>query len=444
MDQDGFTANDKHILRELAKKNLEYANSQKNLETIRLWYKHNACQGERPMVHIELNTFWDEVVPKRLECQSEAARWLEKELYNDMVNFELFGDDRPVLDYFPVRIRAGFLPFGIQPEATYANEGLGYHVEPVIRDLEQDFHLLGESQMPTGPYFDTKLKDMASETFGDILPPKLVLGSVYSCPCSAILALMGMETMFMSMYDYPELFHKMMSQYTNDTLRLFDHMEKEGLILPTVGGENLTMGSFCYTNELPGAISDLNGLGRAEKCPASGTFSAIDKSDLNRNCSKTAGTVADIWGHMNCQEAAGLSQDMFAEFIFPYYKKISDRFGMLSYGCCEAVHPQWDSLKTLENLRKLSISPWCDEEFMGDELRGTKIIYHRKPAPHYIGVGTALDEDAVRADIRRTIKAARGCTLEITQRDVYSINHDEEKVRRYVEIIHEECSRHES
>ena len=32
------------------------------------------------------------------------------------------------------------------------------------------------------------------------------------------------------------------------------------------------------------AISDSNELGRAEKCPASGTFSATDKHDLNRNC----------------------------------------------------------------------------------------------------------------------------------------------------------------
>lgn len=409
MGQNAITANDKHILCELAKKNLEYANSPKNLENIRLWYKHNACKGERPMVHIELNTFWDEVVPKRLKCQGEAARWLEAELYNGMVNFELFGDDKPVLDYFPVRIRANFLPFGIQPESTVADEGLGYHVEPAIRDLEQDFHLLGESTMPTGPYYDTAFKDMADETFGKILPTKLVIGSINSFPSSAILWLMGMETMFVSMYDYPELFHKMMDQYANDTLKFFRHMENEGIILPTVGGETLTMGSFCYTDELPQEVK----------------------------------TVADVWGHMNCQEATGLSQEMFAEFMFPYYKKISDSFGMLSYGCCEAVHPQWDSLKTLENLRKISISPWCDEEFMGNELRGTKIIYHRKPAPHYIGVDTVLDEDAVRADIRRTVKAVRGCTLEISQRDVYSINHDEEKVRRFVEIIHEECSAHE-
>ena len=402
-------ANDKHILQELARKQLEFFYSPKNQENIRHWYLNNACKGERPMVHIELGTFWPEIVPPRLVCQSEAGRKLEAELHNNMVNLELFDDDKPVPGFFPVRVHAHFLPFGIQPQRTVADEGLGFHVEPAIRDLEQDFHLLGEPEMPAGPFYDTQLMDLAQDTFGKILPARLRHGSINSYPSSAILGLMGMETMFISMYDYPDLFHKMMDRYANDTLRLYDHMEKEGIVLPTTDGMVLSHGSFCYTDELP------------------------------QNASK----VKQVWGHMNCQEATGMSQDMFAEFMFPYYKKIADRFALLSYGCCEAVHPQWESLKTLGNLRKISISPWCDEEFMGSELRGTNIVYHRKPPPHYIGVGTVLDEDAVRADIRRTVKAARGCTLEISQRDVYSVNHDVEKVRRYVEIIREECSRHE-
>lgn len=404
-----ISASEKNILRELAKKRLEYANSPQNLENIRLWYKHNDCRGERPMVHVELNTFRHEVVPQRMKCQSENARWLESDLLSGMLNFELFGDDRPVLAYFPIPVQAWFTPFGLETKREVADEGLGFHIEPVINDLEQDFHLLGESPIFQGPYFNAALTDMADETFGDILPTKRILNSVYSCPTYEILARMGMETMFMSMYDYPELFHKMMSQYADDTLRLFDHMENEGLILPTVDGENLTMGSFCYTNDLP----------------------------------KTATTVGDVWGHMNCQEGTGLSAEMFAEFIFPYYKKIADRFGLLSYGCCEAVDPQWDSLSKFTNLRKVSVSPWCNEEFMGEQLQGKKIIYQRKPAPNFIGIGTGLDEDAVRADIRRTVKAARSCPLEIGQRDVYSINHDVEKVHRYVQIIKEECGRHD-
>ena len=57
-------------------------------------------------------------------------------------------------------------------------------------------------------------------------------------------------------------------------------------------------------------------------------------------------------------------------------------------------------------------------------------------------MGEQLDEDAVRAHIDETLEAAKGCKLEITQRDVYTINHDISKARRYVAIIREEIEKH--
>lgn len=40
---------------------------------------------------------------------------------------------------------------------------------------------------------------------------------------------------------------------------------------------------------------------------------------------------------MDFQETVGISLEMFEEFIFPCYKKISESYGLLSYGCCEPV-----------------------------------------------------------------------------------------------------------
>ena len=109
---------------------------------------------------------------------------------------------------------------------------------------------------------------------------------------------------------------------------------------------------------------------------------------------------------------------------------------MLSYGCCEPVDKIWDScLSTLPNMRKISISPWCDEAFMGERLCGSNIVYHRKPRATYLGVGTSLDEEGLRASIRKTLDCAKGCTIEFTQRDVYTVNNDVNKVKRYVDIV---------
>ena len=49
-----------------------------------------------------------------------------------------------------------------------------------------------------------------------------------------------------------------------------------------------------------------------------------------------------------------------------------------------------------------------------------------------------LNEDALQKHIRTTLRAAKDCKMEFTQRDVYTIHNDLNKARRYVEIIREE------
>jgi hypothetical protein len=91
-------------------------------------------------------------------------------------------------------------------------------------------------------------------------------------------------------------------------------------------------------------------------------------------------------------------------------------------------------------LRKLSISPWCDEEYMGERLAGKNIIYHRKPSPNFLSDNNPeLDDGAVRKHIQKTLAAARGCKIEFTQRDVYRVGKNPLKVKRFVQIIREEC-----
>lgn len=74
---------------------------------------------------------------------------------------------------------------------------------------------------------------------------------------------------------------------------------------------------------------------------------------------------------------------------------------------------------------------------MGEQLRGKKIVYQRKPSPDTIGVSRELDEDYVQRHISTTLRAARGCALEITQRDVCTVHNDPAKVTRYIQLIRE-------
>ena len=411
-----ISAQDKEILCEVAKKQLEYANMDSNKERIKLWYKHNALQGDRPMIHLEMWTFAHEILPQRLKCSGEFARWVETQLYCNFLNQELFDDDRVTPDYFPLNYDTHFELFGIEVKkdnTTDANGNIsvGHHFQSVIEDLEDDYDKLKETNFGVDLISTEKKKNAIEEAIGDILPVKIQMDCLYTVPTQMLVHIMSMENMMFAMYDYPELFIEMMDRIANDTLAYYRLLEEKKLILPTTSFESVGQGTWSFTNELPGADE-------LQKRPF---------------------TTKDVWGFMDSQETVGISPAMYEEFIFPCYKKISEQYGMLSYGCCEPVNPIWDNcISKLTNLRKVSISPWCDEEFMGERLQGSKVIYHRKPSPNFLGVNPELDEDAIREHIRKSLNAAKGCKMEITQRDVYTIHNNIDKARRYVEIIRQE------
>jgi len=107
-----------------------------------------------------------------------------------------------------------------------------------------------------------------------------------------------------------------------------------------------------------------------------------------------------------------------------------------------AVHPVWDCIKQMSQLKKISISRWCDEDYMGDALEGTDIVYSRNPDPKYLGINVSLDEESWREHIRKTIKATRRVFTEFIMRDIYTVHGNLDKVRRSVEIAREKIDRH--
>jgi hypothetical protein len=82
----------------------------------------------------------------------------------------------------------------------------------------------------------------------------------------------------------------------------------------------------------------------------------------------------------------------------------------------------------------VSISPWCNETFMGERLRGTNVIYHRKPSPNFLGVGNELDVEAFKKHITNTLTASKGCALEFGFRDIYTLSGNKGKPRQAVDI----------
>ncbi len=399
---------EKSILREVAKYQLEVANSPKNQERVVLWKRHNALKGEQPLIHIEIDHFAGEVIEPKLECTHPVARRLEHQLYHRCFNLTELDDDKVVPDYFAILWDWWFKPFQLDIQKVSASGGgVGHQFQHLIEDLGEAYPTLKPSTFgihteSTKAYFDA-----AQDVFGDILPVRMTMKSLWCVLTQDLVHIMGMENFLISLYEYPDELIGMLDRLSNDYIRYYHWLEENGYLIPTTSYEELNQGSLSFTDELH---------------------------------SRGPVTVSQVWGYMDSQESVGISPDMFGEMIFPYYKKVGDLFGLLSYGCCEPVDPVWQYLSQYKNLRKISISPWANEEIMGEQLACSSIIYQRKPSPNFLGVGPGFDEEGWRQHIVKTLTCAKNCKLEFTCRDVYTIRGDLAMVKRAVEIIREEIT----
>ena len=414
-----ISQSDRDTVRELAKRQAEIAALPIMAEREKLWYDLNDGNAMHPLVTMEFHGFEHEVYPE-VTCENPLARSIEHQLMHNIFKHNHYKDDRVIPAVVKLHAANYIVPFDFSPEVTktkYADgsDSLGYMYKHVISDLEDDFDQIKPSpfKVDTGLAASNEKKAVIEEIIGDILPVQLVFDSIYYSPASTLCAMMGMETMFCSILDYPDLFHKAMRMFTDDFHSFLDALENGGAILPNNNLSSVYQDSYGYTHDLP----SLTELDRPVK-------------------------ISDVWGYSNYQETVGMSASMFDEFFFSYMKEISDRCGLFAYGCCEPVDTLFEPcLSRLRNLRKLSVSPWNDEEKLGEMLRGTKICYHRKPSPNYISVDTTFDKDAFLKHMERTVKAARGCPLEVTFRDITSVRGEPWRLTSAVELTREAFAR---
>ena len=399
-----FSQKDREILRDLARKQSELAHSERNRRLYGEWVAYGRSKvPARPMVTVELWTFAEQILTPLLQCEDERARAIESRMRSPMVNFTLFEDDSLVPDHYAVGLRRSFRPYGLEVRRRQTS-GVGHQFLPYLHVLEDDDWQLGPSVWGFDEEATRREIEQMQDLFGDILPVVRKDGCMGACPTQDIVHIMDMQEMYVSMITEEDRFVAMLERLVDDYIAYYDALEKSGLLHTAADMQHLSQGSYCFTDELPD--------------------------------DRSGAALRDLWLYIDSQETSGVSPEMYKNLVFPSYMRLMERFGLVSYGCCEPVNAIWnDCLSRVKNLRKVSVSAWCDEDFMGEVLRGTGITYLRKPPATILGMDTpVLDEEETLKCFRKTARAARGCKLEIPQRDVYRVGHSAEKVRRYVQL----------
>jgi hypothetical protein len=265
-------------------------------------------------------------------------------------------------------------------------------------------------------------KQLLEDAMGDLLPVKLgnfdpfvyefdvgdygdlgFTGNFFFGLTWQVYRFIGNQGLLYWVYDAPEAIHRLMEYMLADRIALFEFFEREGLLAANTDNQMAGPRMYGYVSDLPAP----DGAQQAQ--------------------------LKHLWGWAESQEAASISPAMYQQFVLPYLAQLSRRFGLVYYGCCERVDDRLEAImEAIPNLRSVSVSGWSDLQKTA-ELLGRNYVYSRKPVPAHIS-GSQPNWELLERDMRDTYAAARDCNVEILYRDIYTIDGDRGRLRRWVDM----------
>ena len=142
-----------------------------------------------------------------------------------------------------------------------------------------------------------------------------------------------------------------------------------------------------------------------------------------------------LWCFTAAQEFTLISPQFHEEFLLRYQRPIMEQFGLVSYGCCEDLTAKIDMLRQIPNLRRIAVAPAANVARCAEQIGRDYVISYR-PSPSDM-VGYGWDPDRVRRILRQDLEACRGCCVDVTLKDVETVQGDPERVRNWVRIARE-------
>lgn len=386
-----MTKNDKNRLRNLACQYAEYAHAEPMAQRREKWRVHNRLQTKTFPFNIEDNGSYLSDLTPPLQCEDNECRALEGRLLYSLVAYEKIDDDRIISDRFvvdwctPVTSTCGELAF------TRADNGhgssLGYQSNQPIKDIDADWGKLKRRVISLDREQTERCASLAQEVFAGLMPVEIGrVGSSYSNGITnQAVHLMGMQELYLQMAVNPDAVHRLFAFLAEDNLTLGQWEEDQDLLrLNHDGNEGYCTGSSLFSDETAR--------------PAGNRIVSTDR-----------------YGYLESQESAGISADMFDEFLMPHFTRFANKFKLLMFGCCEPVHHLMPVLQRLHGLRKVSVTPWCDLQKLSETCR-RDVIWCRKPIPLKL-CGETFNPDDLRAHLQETLDIGKDYFIEFVYRD---------------------------
>ncbi len=397
--------NDRTILRELARRYRDISEKPVQDERRRLWTLKNSLKPVRPLIYVRAFA-WREMPDNIVRCEDPLFQTAEKHL-RQMIFADSFGDDTIMEPWLPLRATHRNEGWGLQGERRYSGdpEEGAYKEDYPLRDPAD----IGSMRVPSHDIDEeatARNQARLAEALDGILPVGLNRGparGLWAMDISTDLGhLRGIEHFMMDMMDRPEWLHRLLAFMRDGILK--DHAETEAA--GDFGLINHFNQAMPYAEELEPPAANTRGVTR------------------NR-----------LWCYMAAQEYTGVSPAMHEEFLLRYQMPIMEKYGLVAYGCCEDLTRKIGMLRQIPNLRRIAVSPFADVARCAEQI-GTDYVISYRPSPADM-VSYRFDPDRVRTILRRDLEACRGCHVDITLKDVETVERDPNRIRVWTSLARE-------
>ena len=398
------------ILRELAKQYAEICAKEVQEARRDLWRQHNGLK--RVGVPVFVRAYASHEVPD-LECQCEDAffRTHERSL-RDKVFRDTFEDDQiqePWITQDASYDIVNEQRWGPEIKRIPSpNEGGSWLYDPPIKRFEDIEELIAPRHVINEERTALNVERLR-EAVGDILTVNTSRAPYFwnqarSDISTDVAYLRGLEQVMWDMVDNPQWLHQLLAFMRNAVLNIHQAAEAAG-DLHLCDHQNQAMP---YALELPDPRANGESVTRSK-----------------------------LWYFAAAQEFTGVSAAMHDEFLLKYQMPIMTPFGLVAYGCCEELQNKIRMLRQIPNLRRIAIAPRADVKRAAEQI-GSDYVCSYRPNPSDM-VSAGFEPARIQSIVRDAmdIFKANGCIVDITLKDVQTIEREPWRIREWVRVVRE-------
>ncbi len=395
---------DQSILRELAAQYADICARPVQDERRALWRQHNSLKQTRPLIYVRAFA-WHEMPHSECLCEEQFARQYE-DFFRNRLFWHGLGDDSIFEPWVTVQATRKCEGWGVSGARHFADEpGGSFKVDYPIKDLS-DIQNLRAPWHEVDEESTSENAERLSEVIGDIITINIDRGPAYRMWTGDISTdlgyLRGIEHFMMDMLDDPEGLKHLVKFMSDGILKTHAEAESAG-DWGLCAHQNQAMP---YAEELEDPAPNINGVRRNQ-----------------------------LWGYMAAQELTAVSPAMHDEFMLQHQLPILKQFGLVAYGCCEDLTNKIDILRQIPNLRRIAVSPFANAARCAEQI-GRDYVLSYRPSPADM-VSYGFDRNRIRAILTRDLDACKDCHVDITLKDVETVEKDPERVKNWVTITRE-------